>query len=202
MKKRVYLFLTLTFIFIFSSVIPVFASQPSPIIGNKLVGGVANRQYYFDPSNRSVDSDWWVLDYTHYIRRAMNGWINTTNIPGVITPISFVETSTKIESEIDFYTIIDHDFLYPGITWHYVGNSDVSRKGVDWTWCKVQFNGFTLNVESYDTRIPKAAAHEIGHCFGLDENEIPGSVMYKIISGIISYRPSVEDCNAINRIYP
>ncbi|MEG1254861.1 matrixin family metalloprotease [Clostridium sp.] len=46
-----------------------------------------------------------------------------------------------------------------------------------------------------------AAAHEIGHCFGLDDNEIPGSVMYRHLAGILDGGPSVEDCKAINRIY-
>ncbi|WP_346871453.1 matrixin family metalloprotease [Clostridium sp. UBA5119] len=180
----------------------VFAATPSPIFGYKLSGGVGNygnnnQYYYIDSSANNFYHNSFYLDYRRYITKAMDRWIYTNEL----TPISFIKTTIQQNSVIDIYVKNEQYSSWAGLTYCIVGSTNINPRTQNWNWNKVTLNAHSLQFDSQISHIQAAAAHEIGHCFGLDENEIPGSVMYKYLSGILDGGPSVEDCRAINRIY-
>lgn len=176
------------------------------LLGKELIGGVGNSgnntRYYW------LSND--AIAYTSTINAAMYAWNHTATTPGVTTKIWFQPVASKTYSVMDIYTSTDMNGAY-GQTWFFGTNYDdtskVNPRNSNWRWCKISLyvNYFTSNnlTSSTGHTLQSTVAHEMGHVFGLDENNtMPNTVMAQARARSTSViGPSRDDCNGVNALY-
>lgn len=176
------------------------------LLGKELVGGVGssgNSTRYYWLSNDAIA-------YTSTINAAMYSWNHTATTPGVTTEIWFQPVASKTYSVMDIYTSTDTDNIY-GATWffgtNYDDSSNVNPRTSNWRWCKIvlytnYFTGSNLTSSTGHT-LQSTVAHEMGHVFGLDENNtMPNTVMAQAKTRNTSViGPTKDDCNGVNALY-
>lgn len=193
-KNKLAKVIIMTTVLLATIVIQAFA-QDYVLFGHKLSGGVGNHgsntQMYFVDSTASA--------YTGAINAAMSAWNNTG------TAISFTNTSAQQNSVIDVLatynnttpTLKDDNAWTLGI----VGGSTVYMANQDWNWCKITINTFNCPTADTSPRNTTVVTHEMGHCFGLNENNTNQScVMCQEAYGRTATAPSQGDINGINAI--
>ena len=177
------------------------------IIGKRLVGGVGNsgnNTRYYWLSNGAQN-------YTSTINAAMYSWNHTASTPGVTTKIWFQPVASKTNSVMDIY-IYNNTEGALGETFFYGTAHDNTSKinpiYVNWTWRKIylytnNFSATTLRSSSGHT-LESTTAHEMGHVFGLNENNSkPSTIMAQATTRKTSVQgPAKDDCNGINAMYP
>jgi len=164
-----------------------------------LNGGVGNygynNRYYYITSSASK--------FTGDIQTAMNKWICTTSRLGITTPISYVQTGTQSASVMDIYTQYLPNEPYDDVngwaeSWIY--SSHIDPWGQNWGWNKIYLNSYQVSYNSERTR--GVISHEMGHCFGLgDNNSNPYSVMCDEAHNRQVTACVADDANGINYLY-
>lgn len=183
-----------------------FSANAYVLIGKKLSGGVGNsgnNTRYYWLSNGAQK-------YTSTINAAMYSWNHTASTPGVTTKIWFQPVASKTNSVMDIYiyknteSVLGETFFYG--TAH-DNNSEIDPSKNNWIWCKVylytnNFSGDNLTTSTGHT-LRSTAAHEMGHVFGLDENNSkPRTIMAQAKVRKTSVQgPAKDDCNGINAMY-
>ena len=179
------------------------------VFGHILIGGVGKQGKF----TRGYWKDSTVSAYSTLITNAMYNWCNTEyRHPYVRTSIWFVP-SVKSSSVMDIYA--QQSPPYPNVlaeTQHYKYAYNETRANPyneDWVWCKIIIYRATFDNLSTDGqgtgnfKREGTISHEMGHVFGLNENNsMPSSVMCQLSSGRTVNRPSADDCYGINYLYP
>lgn len=188
----------LTFLFIPANAYIVFECELSGGVGNS---GKNTRYYWLDSS---------ATPYTSSINAAMYSWNHTAKTPGVTTPIWFQPVASKSYSVMDIYnekilnTTVHGSTSYFATSYDY--NSKTNPNLTDWIWCKVvfdasKFTGNNLTANSGHT-LQSTVAHEMGHVFGLADNDLRNAIMTPIYyRGTGVQGPSADDCYGVNWIY-
>ncbi len=161
----------------------------------KLTGGVRGRRYYVGMTAEDFASD---------IQYAINGWSQDNTI-------SFSRTSVSTQSVMDIYFMerspsMDQArayTLYFNTSKQEVPNNSEGDPLYDWYYCQIWINKSAAEVLVPNTSTSRATiAHEMGHVFGLDENnDNPYSIMCQYGHGRLTN--NVQDCdrNGVKRIY-
>lgn len=197
MKK---LLRTVTVLACFMFIINISASAYVTMGNHVLNGGVGN--YGYSKRNFYITSS--ASGYSSQIRAAMSDWIYTTSRLGITTPISFVETSTQKSSVMDIYAGSYTSYPYNSAnawTEFWIYSTQVSPHSQNWGWNKIYLNSY--NMSSYSSTTKKGVvAHEMGHAFGLNENNSNrNSVMCQMGSGRAVTASTADDLNGINYLY-
>lgn len=176
------------------------------LFGNKLVGGVGNsgkntRYYWLSDSAQT---------YTSTINAAMYSWNHTATSPGVTTPIWFEPVGSKTYSVMDIYTSSVKIGAYGSTSFYstsYDNTSSIEPEESNWRWCQIYlyteyFSGTNL-ISSSGHTLQSTVAHEMGHVFGLDENNSnENTIMAQAKNRSESVvGPAKDDCRGINAIY-
>ena len=183
----------LCIILICFNVIQVSAADYFTMNDHTLNGGVGNygysRRYYFIDSSASSSS--------YAIHQAMSEWVDTQTI----TSLSFRETSDQPSSVIDIYSTSDQSSSSNGWTEFFSWGTQIDPASENWGWNKIFINTYYYNnLEDYEQK--GVLAHEMGHCFGLNENNTNhNSIMAQSIYGRYVYRAQECDLNGINYLY-
>jgi len=165
-----------------------------------LNGGVGN----YGNNNRHYFITGGAAGYTTQINDAMHDWVYTTSRLGITTPISYVRTYTQSASVMDIYA--DWYDMYPYEDWNawtefWKYGTQLNPNNENWGWNKIYINIYSAS--NYALTIRKGiVAHEMGHCFGLNENNANQySVMCQMGYGrqVTSAQP--DDLNGINYLY-
>lgn len=193
-----FLIITLTTALLLSQSVTAFAYET--LNNHKLNGGVGNYGY----SNRSYYITSSASNYYSAISSAMSDWIHTTSRLGITTPISYVNTTTQSSSVMDIYAGSYSYYPYTDTNawtefWTYSTQQNPNNN--NWGWNKIYINIY--NTSSYSPDIQKGvAAHEMGHCFGLDENNSNQySIMCQMGSGRAVTESQYDDANGVNYLY-
>lgn len=132
--------------------------------------------------------------YTSYINSAANGWVHTYYGDN---PIYMTAVSSTVGSHMDIYASYlssTYNGVY-GITtiWDYYSNGLYFDGTEDYWYAEIMLN---KNL----TQSTKVLTHEMGHCFGLDDNLNKDSIMYYSDGGNVS---TVQSCDneTINYLY-
>lgn len=186
-----------------------FAASAYVKIGSyQLSGGVGqsgNKTRYYWYDTNSFDSTW-----QSRVNQAMSDWCHTGSQGcGVYTSVWFKRTTTKSSSVVDCYSSNSLGTGVLGVTSFYKGTGSnsvqIAPSKSNWVWAKIMIATSRLDkMNPAYTNAKKIAVieHEIGHAFGLDENNSKtGSIMCQTSSGRTAVRPSADDCNGVNSIY-
>jgi len=157
--------------------------------------GYTNRYYFITSS---------AAGYASEIKSAMNDWIYTTQRLGITTPISYKQTTSQKSSVMDIYACYSSNYPYCNANawtefWRY--QNGVSPFYQNWGWNKIYLNSYNMNNK---TSILKKGviAHEMGHCFGLNENNTnPFSIMCQSGYGRRVTAAQADDLYGINYLY-
>lgn len=171
------------------------------VFGKILIGGVGKQGKY----TRGYWTDSSASTYSTLISNAMYNWCNTQNRhPYVRTSIWFVP-SAKSSSVMDIYAqqTPTPGLLGETIFYRYAYDETIASPSIhNWTWCKIILYTNNLNQLTSFHR-EGTISHEMGHVFGLaHNNSMPSSVMCQYGFGRTVNRPSADDCNGINYLYP
>lgn len=185
-------------VFVASAYVKIGSYQLSGGIGQS---GNKTRYYWYDTS--SFSSNW-----QSRVEEAMTAWCNTGSQGcGVYTSAWFKRTTTKSSSVIDCYSSSSLGSGILGVTTFYTGTGtnsvQIAPSKSNWVWAKIRIATSTIDDLSYSKAKKRAVIeHEIGHAFGLDENNsMPSSIMCQAGSGRTAVKPSTDDCKGINSIY-
>lgn len=134
----------------------------------------------------------------------MSDWIYTTDRVGITTPISFRKTNTQSSSVMDL-----HAGTYKSYPWNGAnGWTEFFRYGnsvnpfiENWGWGKITLNNYNMSSKSSSQK-KGVVAHEMGHVFGLDDNNTnTQTVMCQEIGGPAVTSAQKGDLKGINYLY-
>lgn len=158
--------------------------------------GNARRNYYINSS---------AMNYSNIIDGAMNDWIYTTSRLGITTPISYRKTTSKANSVMDIYagSYTNYPYGYAnGWTEFWLYQSEVIPYHQNWGWNKVYLNIYNINKLNNSDSRKGVIAHEMGHCFGLNENNNNRySIMCQMSEGRLVTESRPDDLHGINYLY-
>lgn len=165
------------------------------LIGGRFTRGVGNTCYYVDSTASS---------YTSRINAAANNWVHTEH---GANPIYMTAVSSSHGTHIDLYGKYDS---FWGNTGRILGETKMFNSAAqditsqtaytNWVYAEIYLNRNLLNTSTDNTQ--GTIAHEMGHCFGLNENN--GniySIMCQTGAGRAVYQVGADDNNGINAIY-
>lgn len=166
----------------------------------KLNGGVGDygsyRRYYYITSSAS--------SYSSLINNAMNDWIYTTDRLNYTTSISYRSTTTQKSSVMDIYASNVPSMQGYAYTYCMLYQKVVDPDVQNWGWNKIIINTAYFNNGDLSTSSIKKGtiAHEMGHCFGLAENNgNKNAIMCQFGSGRKVTSAQICDLKGINAIY-
>jgi hypothetical protein len=180
--------------FIIITMFTFVATEAYNLTGYKLTGGVTYKKYYISSSATSFVAD---------VDTAVNQWMFPI---GATNKISFTKTTTYMDSIMDIYAQYATTGTYQ-ITnaWTEIGYLNPPRQlaypDSNYDGGVIYLN--TYNVTAGQTRTVGVAAHEMGHVFGLfDNNTNVNAVMCQEGSGRAVTRAGTDDNNGVNYLYP
>ena len=163
----------------------------APKFGFQLIGGLGEygeneRNWYFRGNS---------VYYLACAEYAMKMWEDTeTN--GIANYISFEKTKDSLDAEI-FITISSDgsDARYNGYTVHTLNRGSVDPRHTSWDTADIVYNNTNGYIDSSKSYLVSAViAHEIGHAFGLDENNANrNSIMCQWQAGRTAVSPTCND---------
>lgn len=161
MKKKFLLLMIL----LLMPIISFALVSPNPLLGGKLDRGVGRVSYYIDyPSGAGF--------YEYQIIAAHNGWEYT----GWNNPIYMVAASSNWGTMVDFYAKTNEQVIYEtglygvlAYTGFYNINGVQQNPYSDYRYTEIVIND-GLNHDREETLIKATLLHELGHAFGMDEN--------------------------------
>ncbi|AGF58214.1 hypothetical protein B0P06_003473 [Clostridium saccharoperbutylacetonicum] len=177
---------------------PTFADVKDYVTENNhvLIGGVTGRHYYITKATESK--------YVAPINNAINDWKSATG-----NLVSFTRTYDTYEVEAQATIRAKSYPNYPyndanGYTEFYNKKIDIDKvqpNYCDWQYTEVHLN--TYRIQNYSSDLIKGVvAHEMGHTFGLDDNNSnPGTIMCQTGSGRNVTQPQSGDVAGINYLY-
>ncbi len=177
---------------------PVLAATNYVLIGGKLNGGVGN--YGYNPRHYFITSS--ASSYKANVDSAMESWIRTTSRLGVTTPIYYEKVTVQKNSTMDIYAVSE-PYLYANAYTEFMkSGNNVDPSKVNWGWNKISINKpYFTNLSSKSER-DGVMAHEMGHCFGLDENNSNKySIMCQSAYGRSVTKSQKCDLKGINALY-
>ena len=192
MKTKKILFM----LFLVSIFCVVISSQVSAynLIGGHFTRGVGNTCYYVDST---------ASRYGNRINAAANNWVHTGH---GANPIYMTEVSSSHGTHIDIYGKSRDSFVSSRIlgqtNMFNSASQDISSqaKYTNWVYAEISLNTTDLASDTNNTQ--GTIAHEMGHCFGLDENNsVTDSIMCQTGAGRTVYLVGADDNNGINAIY-
>jgi hypothetical protein len=185
----------------------------NPTFNDKVLsGGVGNygygtRYYYNTPLPAGSAAS--------YIAQAVYEWNYTSNLPGVTTSISIVQTTNQASSSFD---ILSWD-LTPegnivGLTKFFTYNTQLyswatnNYSTQNWGWNQILIDWNRMGSLGYSsTQLPiktrSLISHEFGHAMGLSHrhNGQTTSIMYPFLDNMAWSSPSPSDLHNINHLY-
>lgn len=196
-KKSKIFILFVLFIFIYTQFEVYASSNYITFDDHILTGGVGNygystRYYYVDSS---------ALSYSTIIPTAVGRWVNTSTV--LTTPISVHNTSIKSSSVIDVYATTNKLLAANAYTSFFRYSSSIDPMISNWGWTEITINKSYCNSSFLSTQEQIGVlAHELGHCFGLNENNNnKNSIMCQSASGRLVTSPQYCDLLGINYLY-
>lgn len=181
-KKTISLLIVLSILTLSNNVFAMSPTFPNEI---RYTRGVGNTCYYVDSSARS---------YTSMVNAAANNWVYT----GVgSNPIYMAAVSSNRGTHIDVYA--ENFSVYMGnieaYTTLWTSNSII----IDTNGTTNYFYGEIMLDSSYNMTTA-IIIHEMGHCFGLADNDNLNSIMFGYVDGNVR---TVQKCDndTINYLY-
>lgn len=163
-----------------------------PTIGGYLSRGVGSICYYVDSSASS---------YTSYINTGINRWTNSGYSP---TLIHMTAVSSNYATDVDYYAQNASEFIVSSVISEttYFTSSGVNVSGrSSYYYAEIRINRDEISYCSSYEKIG-TMAHELGHAFGLDENNSnTSSIMCQLSSGRTVNTVSSEDYATVVSIY-
>ena len=165
-----------------------------------LIGGVGKtllpRHYYIASSANNFSS---------YIAGGVDYWNNTASNPGVDTPVNFASTPFSTLSTVQLSAEEGaSSTVLASTSFLNLFNVPVSANSNNWTSARITIYSNVFDSPGRTAAVKKAViCHEFGHAFGLaHSNSTPSSIMCQLKYGRTATRPSIDDCNGINHLYP
>lgn len=157
---------------------------------HKLTYGVSGQKFWLDTTAATTNNA--------AIHNGVALWNATT------TPVSYVETTVKGQSRLDFY----HP-AHPAIagmcayTEWFVDTAQVNPSHQNWWWAKVSLTDDLTDVTACGPGIHRKAivAHEQGHAMGLAHAIRSDRLMYGAIATTTVEAPQPDDISGINYLY-
>lgn len=154
-----------------------------------------------------VDRYWYFEGYDMYYlacaQEAFNAW-QDTSVNGMANYISFERTGEELKAHITVALSSDgSDVGYNGYTRFTFNGSDVYPNYSVWDRARLVYNTTNGNINEYCNHlITGIMCHEIGHAFGLDENNgNTNSIMCQWIAGRAVSVPTSNDIWSAIAIY-
>lgn len=175
----------------------VDAAAISPRLGGKYAQGVSNITVWL---NYSSGIGFW----EDFIVVGVNNWRN----PGWSNKIKMTVVSSNAGSNIDFHRQNNSFWPLSGIlaeTRHFQwGSLQVNPRISNWNFTEIHINHDTFRNSNFSNEAARGTIiHELGHAFGLDENNGNiNSVMCQYGAGRNVQRVQKVDNDAVNLIYP
>lgn len=164
-----------------------------PTLGGYLSRGVDRMCYYVDSSASS---------YTSSINTGINRWTNSGYSPSDF--IHMTAVSSNYATDVDYYAFDEEDFPVSSVTalTTYFSSSGMGTSDAR----PYYYTEILINKDAFAsfTSFEKIGtmAHELGHAFGLDENnKNTSSIMCQISSGRTVNKVSSEDYATVVDIY-
>lgn len=177
----------------------------SPVFGHKYTRGISRVSIYIDSSSYPRASYW-----EPRIVEAINNWLNTGYGS---TQFGRVFVSSSVASQMDWHAAYssqwgDYGSLVRASTTLYNSEGvNISAYYYDWYYAKITLNDDVLREDRIsNTEAVATMIHEMGHAFGLDDNNSNSnsnrySIMCQTGSGRAVYTVQKPDHDALNSIY-
>lgn len=189
MRKVFAIIISLTFI-----ITCIINVQAYNLIGYKLVSGVTYKKYYISST---------ASDFTSNIETAINQWMYPI---GMTNKINFTKTTDYMNSQMDVFAEYRSSGTHSNANgWTEFGYRNPPRQ---LTYPDSNYDGGIIylniyNVTANTTRTVGVIAHEMGHVFGLHENNANQyAVMCQEAYGRLVTRAGEDDNNGVNYLYP
>lgn len=167
-----------------------------PLLNGNLLWNIESIYYYVDSSAN---------DYLTPIANAAYNWVYTGHGWNNLYPNSRTTNIENSAIDIYAYNIVDGNNGYTTFWARTDGTSGDAYQtsyNNDWLFNEVKLNTAYLYDET-DEYIQGVVAHEMGHCFGLDENNTNQySIMCQAGSGRAVYTVQAVDNEAFNLKHP
>jgi len=184
-------------VFMFLCIFKVNAATEPPLLYGNLTWNIENIYYYVDSS---------ASNYASIIAKSANNWVYTGYGYNRLWPNTRAYNISNAAMDIYGYSSVDGSNGYTiffARTNGTTGNIyQVNQNSTNWLFSEIYLNNYYLASET-DTNKQATITHEMGHVFGLNENNSnPYSIMCQAASGRAVYLVQQVDNNAFNRKHP
>lgn len=169
-----------------------------PLLGRNLIWNIESIYYYVNSS---------AISYVTPIANAANNWVYTGYGWNNLYPNTRTYTLSNSAIDIYGYSKADGNNGYTSF-WARTNVTSGTAYKVDpdienWLFNEIYLNDNYLSKGKDTTYIQGVVAHEMGHCFGLNENNTNQySIMCQAARGRKVYKVQKVDQNSFNRKHP